>query len=88
MVGRRSPQNPLISRLTLPPETIPSCYRRMRHTEFQPHSGRHHWQFRPVLRVHCDLCAERCCLRRRVLGSTAAGLQTGTGQTGRWSDHP
>jgi hypothetical protein len=41
MVGRRSPQNPLISRLTLPPETIPSCYRRMRHTEFQPHSGRH-----------------------------------------------
>src|SRR5258708_23615618 len=30
MVGRRSPQNPLISRLTLPPETIPSCYRRLR----------------------------------------------------------
>jgi hypothetical protein len=41
MVGRRSPQNPAISRLTLPPETIPSCSRRMRHTEFQPHSGRH-----------------------------------------------
>src|SRR5260221_7824370 len=41
MVGRRSPQNPLISRLTLPPETIPSCYRRLRHTKFQPHSGRH-----------------------------------------------
>ncbi len=41
MVGRRSPQNPLISRLTLPPKTVPSCYRRMRHTEFQPHSGRH-----------------------------------------------
>jgi hypothetical protein len=41
MGGRRFPQNPLISRLTLPPETIPSCYRRTRHTEFQPHSGRH-----------------------------------------------
>src|SRR5271154_2748548 len=41
MVGRRSPQSPSISRLTLPPETIPSCYRRTRHTEFQPHSGRH-----------------------------------------------
>jgi uncharacterized protein (DUF2336 family) len=31
----------LISRLTLQPETIPSCYRRSRHTEFQPHPGRH-----------------------------------------------
>src|ERR1700680_611734 len=41
MVGRPSPQSPSISRLTLPPETIPSCYRRMRHTEFLPHSGRH-----------------------------------------------
>ena len=40
MAGRRSPQNPSISQLTLPPETIPSCYRRSRHTEFQPHSGR------------------------------------------------
>jgi hypothetical protein len=27
--------------LTSPPETIPSCDRRMRHTDFQPHSGRH-----------------------------------------------
>src|ERR1700694_5918284 len=26
MVGRRSPQNPSISQLTLPPETILSCY--------------------------------------------------------------
>src|SRR5665647_1158337 len=41
MVGRRSPQSPLISPLTLQPETIPSCYWRSRHTEFQPHSGRH-----------------------------------------------
>ena len=41
MVGRPSPQSPSISRLTLQPETIPSCYRRSRHTEFQPHSGRH-----------------------------------------------
>src|ERR1700738_2425748 len=41
MVGRRSPQNPSISQLTLPPETIPSCYRRTRHTQFQPNSGRH-----------------------------------------------
>ena len=41
MAGRRSPQSPLKSRLTLQPETIPSCFRRLRHTEFQPHSGRH-----------------------------------------------
>jgi putative transposase len=41
MAGRRSPQNPLISRLTSPPETIPSCYPGIRHTEFQPHFGRH-----------------------------------------------
>jgi NitT/TauT family transport system substrate-binding protein len=27
--------------LTSQPETIPSCYRRSRHTEFQPPSGRH-----------------------------------------------
>jgi hypothetical protein len=31
MVGRRSPQSLSISRLTLQPETIPSCYRRPRH---------------------------------------------------------
>jgi hypothetical protein len=42
MVGRPSQQNPLISQLTLPPETITSCYPGIRHTEFQPHSGRHH----------------------------------------------
>src|SRR6266446_1946093 len=41
MVGRRSPQNPSISQLTLPPETIPSCDRRMRHSKFHPLSGRH-----------------------------------------------
>src|ERR1700738_662628 len=41
MVGKPSPQNPSINRLTLPLETIPSCSRRMRHTEFQPHFGRH-----------------------------------------------
>src|SRR5260370_27597148 len=46
MAGRRSPQNPLISRLTSPPETLPSCYPGIRHTEFQPHSGRH--QARPA----------------------------------------
>jgi hypothetical protein len=36
-----SSQNPSISQLTLPPETITSCYLGIRHTEFQPHSGRH-----------------------------------------------
>jgi hypothetical protein len=41
MAGRRSPPSQSISRLTLPPDTIPSCYRRSRHTEFQPLSGRH-----------------------------------------------
>ena len=41
MAGRRSPQSPLISRLTSQPETIPSCCRRSRHAKFQPHRGRH-----------------------------------------------
>ena len=41
MAGTRSPQNPPISQLTLPPETITSCYPGIRHTEFQPRSGRH-----------------------------------------------
>ena len=41
MAGRRSPQSPSINRLTSQPETIPSCYRRSRHAEFQPHHGRH-----------------------------------------------
>jgi hypothetical protein len=40
-VGRPSPQSPLISQLTSPPETITSCYPGTRHTEFQRHSGRH-----------------------------------------------
>ena len=42
MAGRRSPQSPSINRLTSQPETIPSCYPRSRHAEFQPHHGRHH----------------------------------------------
>src|SRR5664279_1762528 len=41
MDGRRWPQSPSISQLTSQPETIPSCYRRSRQPEFQPHSGRH-----------------------------------------------
>jgi putative transposase len=48
MVGRRSPQNPSISQLTLQPETIPSCDRRMRHSKFQPLSGRHRRAEGPV----------------------------------------
>src|SRR5258708_11428919 len=52
-VGRRSPQNPSISQLTLPPETIPSCDRRMRHSKFQPLSGRHRTAWRNVLRLVC-----------------------------------
>ena len=43
MAGRRSPQSPSINRLTSQPETIPSCYRRSRHAEFQQHHGRHQW---------------------------------------------
>ena len=57
MVGRRSPQNPSVSRLTLLPETIPSCYPRMRHIKFQPHSGRHREKgtgtFIPVRGANC-----------------------------------
>src|SRR5229473_6244825 len=60
MAGRRSPQNPSISQLTLPPETIPSCYRTMRHTEFQPHSGRHLQQ---NSRTHA--ARSRSCARER-----------------------
>src|SRR6202051_1961870 len=56
MVGRPSPRSPSISRLTLPPETIPSCYRRQLHTEFQPHSGPPH---------RC-CTAQHCCLSRTV----------------------
>jgi putative transposase len=41
MVGRRSLPSQSISRLTSQPETIPSCYRRSRHTEFQPLPRRH-----------------------------------------------
>ncbi|MDU1495828.1 hypothetical protein, partial [Bradyrhizobium sp.] len=32
---------PSTSRLTLPPETITSCYPETRLSEFQPNSGRH-----------------------------------------------
>jgi hypothetical protein len=41
MAGRRSPQSPSISQLTSPLDPIPSCYRRSRHTEFQPRSRRY-----------------------------------------------
>src|SRR6202051_88094 len=55
MVGRPSPQNPLISQLTLPPETITSCYPGIRHSEFQPHSGRHRISNENFL-CACDRC--------------------------------
>ena len=41
MDGRHAPQSPSISQLTSPPETIPSCYGRSRHAEFQPLAGHH-----------------------------------------------
>ena len=40
MAGRHFQQNSSISQLTSRPETIPLCYRRSRHPEFQPLSGR------------------------------------------------
>jgi hypothetical protein len=40
MAGTRLQQSSSISQLTSQPETIPSCYRRSRHAEFQPLSGR------------------------------------------------
>jgi hypothetical protein len=46
MAGRRSLQSSSISQLTSQPETIPSCYRRSRHAEFQPLSGRHDQRLR------------------------------------------
>jgi hypothetical protein len=42
MAGTRLQQSSSISQLTSQPETIPSCYRRSRHAEFQPLSGRQH----------------------------------------------
>ena len=41
MAGRRSPQPPSISQLTLPLETITSCPRKPRHIEFQHNPRRH-----------------------------------------------
>ena len=38
---------PIDHRLTSQPETIPSCYRRSRHAEFQPHHGRHLSSIKP-----------------------------------------
>jgi hypothetical protein len=65
MVGRRSPQSLSISRLTLQPETISSCYRRARHTEFQPHSGRHPYSVRPFL-VFLNLLKGDAEMRRHI----------------------
>ena len=39
--GKRSPSAASISQLTSPPNAIPSCYRRPRHTEFQHNRRRH-----------------------------------------------
>ena len=39
--GKRSPPRPSLSPLTSPPETIPSCSRRSRCSNFQPLSRRH-----------------------------------------------
>jgi transposase len=55
MAGRRSLQSSSISQLTLQPETIPSCYRRSRHAEFQPLSGRH----AGIQVAICPLCGSR-----------------------------
>src|SRR5882757_607183 len=66
MVGKRLPQSPLISQLTLPPEAIPSCDRRMRHTEFQPHSGRHLQQYLQFL----------CYIERRGFGGVGPFWRT------------
>jgi hypothetical protein len=74
MVGRPSPQSPSISRLTLPPETIPSCYRRTRHTEFQPHSGRHR------TRLMSFVAAAFPFLDAGSLATTAEVISAGTTQ--------
>jgi uncharacterized protein YjbI with pentapeptide repeats len=41
MAGRRLQQSQSISRLTSPHDSIPSCYRRTRHTKFQHNARRH-----------------------------------------------
>src|SRR5258706_14335146 len=66
MVGRPSPPSPSISRLTSQPETIPSCYRRSRLTEFQPHPGRHP--------IHCRSTEKRVdCFVALLLAMTISG---------------
>jgi hypothetical protein len=57
MDGRRWPQSPSISQLTSPLETIPSCYRRSRHTKFQPHSRRHQSRRQQVLFYYVTNCS-------------------------------
>src|ERR1700730_12551352 len=76
MVGRPSPQNQSISRLNLLPETILSCSRRMRQTEFQPHSGRHH-RLRHLGHKGNELFELMCAFSQRGLksqGDRTAGL--------------
>jgi hypothetical protein len=41
MAGKRSPRSPSISQLTSPLNQIASRFRRLRHSGFQPHPGRH-----------------------------------------------
>src|ERR1700694_262979 len=71
MVGRRSPQSPLISRLTLQLETISSCYGRSRHSEFQPHSRRHLSRFDGLANVKSNTNEPR--VRRADASSRSAG---------------
>jgi hypothetical protein len=71
MAGRPSPQNPSISRLTSPPETILSCYPENPPSKFQPYSGRH--QGRTGLVKTVLACKSKCIdyqffgLRRRIV---------------------
>jgi hypothetical protein len=69
MVGRPSPPTSSISQLTSQPETIPSCYRRSRHTKFQPNLGRHLKRFAAALE------ARGCTPSRRNYGRGFEGLK-------------
>jgi hypothetical protein len=70
MAGTRLQQSSSISQLTSQPETIPSCYRRSRHAEFQPLSGRQlrsHFLYFTLARS-ATTCRHRRGRIRRIMG--------------------
>ena len=62
--GKRSPPRPSLSPLTSPPETIPSCSRRSRRSNYQPLSGRHSGASRTSTDNKSDSLLHKISLKR------------------------